>query len=363
MSPDNPLALTASELRGRRIYAREGCAYCHTQQVRYLENDTMRFGAATLAWETNFDYPHLWGTRRIGPDLARESGVRSRDWHLAHLFQPRSLAPDSVMPRFPHLFAGAPDRPGQEALDLVAYLETLGRARELGGAAAEDRARSACEDCSEDVVRLGLDASVNTHPARARPGGGYPLLQASADLERGRVVYRQNCAGCHGDEGKGDGPGAAGLLPKPSNLAEHEYSIAGLSKALWNGSAGTSMPAWRDLPQSDLAAVAAVVRGFHAPQPEPELTPDILTLGERVYREHCAQCHGDTGAGDGSAADQFTVAPTNFRTQRPALAASLNAVREGVPGTEMGAWSFKLPQAEVTAAAFFARTFYQGDQQ
>jgi len=78
-SPDHPLALTAGEQRGRSVYAREGCAYCHTQQIRYLPNDVARFGAATLAWETIFDYPHLWGTRRIGPDLAREGSARSAD--------------------------------------------------------------------------------------------------------------------------------------------------------------------------------------------------------------------------------------------------------------------------------------------
>src|SRR5271168_2236392 len=95
-SPPHPLVLSASEQRGRKVYAREGCAYCHTQQIRYLKRDVDRFGKATLAWETIFDYPHLWGTRRIGPDLSREAGVRSRDWQLSHLFAPRSVVADSV---------------------------------------------------------------------------------------------------------------------------------------------------------------------------------------------------------------------------------------------------------------------------
>ncbi len=107
-SPDHPLPLTASEKRGRVIYGREGCAYCHTQQIRYLPADVARFGAATLAWETIFDYPHLWGTRRIGPDLSREGSVRSADWQLSHLYAPRSVVTDSVMPAFPWLFDGAP---------------------------------------------------------------------------------------------------------------------------------------------------------------------------------------------------------------------------------------------------------------
>src|SRR4051812_23286142 len=124
MSPEHPLALTASEQRGRVIYSREGCAYCHTQQVRYLHSDMLRFGAPTLAWETRFDYPHLWGTRRIGPDLAREASTHSLDWQYSHLYSPRSLVRDSVMPSYARLFNGAADQPMQEARDLVSYLET-----------------------------------------------------------------------------------------------------------------------------------------------------------------------------------------------------------------------------------------------
>jgi hypothetical protein len=83
--PITMLPPTAVEKQGRLIYAREGCAYCHTQQVRYLPADVQRFGAPTRAWETQYEYPQLWGTRRVGPDLARESGIRSDDWQLAWL--------------------------------------------------------------------------------------------------------------------------------------------------------------------------------------------------------------------------------------------------------------------------------------
>jgi len=137
MSPEKPLGLSASAQRGRAIYGREGCAYCHTQQIRYLHSDMQRFGAPTLAWETRLDYPHLWGTRRIGPDLTRAGGTRTSDWHYTHLFSPRSVVPDSVMPAYRALFDGAPTQPRQEARDLVTYLETLGRARELAGPEGE----------------------------------------------------------------------------------------------------------------------------------------------------------------------------------------------------------------------------------
>src|SRR5688500_16053904 len=222
MSPGTPLDLTVSERRGRDVYAREGCAYCHTQQIRYLEGDIARLGAPTLAWETQFDYPHLWGTRRIGPDLSPASGTRAADWHFVHLYSPRILARDSVMPAYRSLFDGTPERPRQEARDLVAYLETLGRNRELAGPEGEAYACEACNCPGDHMAHMALSATpVNGSPARTRRNAEYPQLLASADLERGQALFAAACAGCHGLDGRGDGPGATALLPRPTNLAEH----------------------------------------------------------------------------------------------------------------------------------------------
>ena len=261
-SPQQPLPLSGSEQRGRKIYAREGCAYCHTQQIRYLASDVARFGRATLAWETIFDYPHLWGTRRVGPDLSREASVRSADWHLGHLYAPRDIVRDSVMPAFPSLFNGAPDRPLQEALDLLAYLETLGRDRALAAPEGEAHAKAGLHGMEEGQLAFG-SGPLNASPALQRRTGKYPALTASSDLPRGRLLYAMNCAGCHGARGQGDGPGARGLHPKPTSFADHEYSSGRLSEALWNGVTGTAMPAWRDLPVQDLSALARVVQQGH----------------------------------------------------------------------------------------------------
>lgn len=356
-SPAHPLGLTASEQRGRAIYARDGCAYCHTQQIRYLTDDVSRFGAATLAWETIFDYPHLWGTRRIGPDLSRETSVRSEDWQFTHLYAPRSVVPDSVMPAFSSMFDGAPDRPRQEARDLVAYLETLGRARALAAPDGETNARHG-NGVPEDERELAFSA-LNANPATPRRTGDVPAIPESSDLEQGRRVYASNCAGCHGKSGEGDGPAAAGLHPKPTSFTVQTYSRARLNFALWNGVAGSAMPAWRDLPLRDLSAVEQVIRGFGQPQENPSLPPDIQELGARIYREHCAQCHGDQGAGDGWSAAQFPMAPTNFTQQRPSLAQSIRTVRNGVEGSPMAPWSDKLTDAEVTAVASYVRGFFQ----
>jgi cbb3-type cytochrome c oxidase subunit II len=83
---------TAAEERGREVYANQGCAYCHTQQVRSVAADVRRFGPATENWETQADIPHLYGTRRIGPDLAREAGRRPDDWQL-RTYNPRWVEP------------------------------------------------------------------------------------------------------------------------------------------------------------------------------------------------------------------------------------------------------------------------------
>lgn len=360
MSPEKPLGLTAAEERGRTIYGHEGCAYCHTQQVRYVHTDMQRFGAPTLAWETRFDFPHLWGTRRIGPDLARAGAVRTDDWHYAHLFAPRSIVADSVMPSYAWLFDNASDRPTQRARDLVAYLQTLGRARELAGPEGEARARERC-DCADDAMaQMAFASPINGSSARTRKGSDVPALAGDADQRRGSTLYATNCASCHGPRGAGDGPGAASLIPAPSDLSAHEYTTARLADALWNGVAGTAMQGWRDYPQGDLASIALVVQRFHATQ-DAAVPETLAALGERVYAANCVQCHGQDGRGDGSAAAELTIAPTNFRIQRPTMSQSLRALRDGVRGTRMASWTGRLSEPEIVAVASYIRQFFEAD--
>ena len=358
-APANALMATLSEVRGRAIYAREGCAYCHTQQIRYVEADIVRFGAPTLAWETQFDFPHLWGTRRIGPDLSREGGSRSPDWQYLHLFSPRAVVPLSVMPAYQALFDGAPDRPKQEARDLIAYVETLGRARELAWPEGDARARSALADNS--WAQMSFDTDLNAHPARTRPRGNAPALGQPAAAEVGRQLWRDNCASCHGEQGRGDGPAAAWLKPGPSNLAQHEYSLARVGDALWNGVAGTSMPAWRDQAPGNLAALAAVTRGFFMATATTEPSSEVLALGEQVYVANCAQCHGDEGAGDGFAGSELTVASTDFRSQRPSIGESLRILTNGVEGTSMAPWTDRLDEEQLLAVVHYLRRFFDAD--
>ena len=98
--------------------------------------------------------------------------MRSADWQFSHLYSPRALVADSVMPAFPWLFDGAPDRPKQEARDLLAYLETLGRDRALAGPEGEAHARAAC-NCSDDEKRISRFGSpvLNASPVHGAPPG------------------------------------------------------------------------------------------------------------------------------------------------------------------------------------------------
>ena len=101
--------LTALQLEGRDIYMREGCAVCHTQMVRPFRAETERYGPPSTSGEHVYEHPFLWGSKRTGPDLARVGGRYSDEWHRAHLYNPRDVVPESVMPSYPWLFENKVD--------------------------------------------------------------------------------------------------------------------------------------------------------------------------------------------------------------------------------------------------------------
>jgi len=94
---------SALELAGRDIYIRESCMVCHSQMIRPFRAETERYGHYSVAGEFVYDRPFQWGSKRTGPDLHRVGGRYSDEWHHAHLFDPRSVVPESVMPAYPSL--------------------------------------------------------------------------------------------------------------------------------------------------------------------------------------------------------------------------------------------------------------------
>lgn len=116
--------LTPLQLEGRDIYIREGCNVCHSQMIRPLRSEVERYGHYTVAGELVYNHPFLWGSKRTGPDLARVGGLYSDEWHRVHLYDPRSVVPESNMPGFPWLFETELDT-GSTAAKLKA-LQTVG---------------------------------------------------------------------------------------------------------------------------------------------------------------------------------------------------------------------------------------------
>lgn len=118
------------ELEGRDIYIREGCNNCHSQMIRPLRFETARYGEYSKAGEFVYDHPFLWGSKRTGPDLAREGGLRSDSWHYVHMIIPKELSPGSIMPAYPWLADDDLDRSQTEKK--ISVMRNLGVPYEEG---------------------------------------------------------------------------------------------------------------------------------------------------------------------------------------------------------------------------------------
>ncbi len=113
---------------GRKVYTAEGCWHCHSQFIRPVSNEDLRWGpvSKTEEYQNELQRPVMFGTRRVGPDLSREGGRRSNDWHAVHFFKPTTLSEGSPMPEYPWLFDGSPDKPNKKGLALMTYVQWLG---------------------------------------------------------------------------------------------------------------------------------------------------------------------------------------------------------------------------------------------
>ncbi len=117
VTPNTPL-----EVAGRDIYIREGCYLCHSQMVRPMRAEILRYGEWTRAAEYQYDRPFLLGSRRLGPDLQRQGGKYPDAWHYEHMRDPRSTSPGSVMPPYPWLL-----RDTYDPADIAASVRALAR--------------------------------------------------------------------------------------------------------------------------------------------------------------------------------------------------------------------------------------------
>ncbi|HEY9715135.1 MAG TPA: cbb3-type cytochrome c oxidase subunit II [Chroococcales cyanobacterium] len=182
--------------RGRRIYVREGCFYCHTQFNRVQDRG---YGPLVQAGDFTQETPHQLGTARTGPDLTNEGGRFPSEWQKAHLIEPRAVKPGSIMPSFSYLS-------DVDMNDLVAYIQTLGNGR---------------------VVKAYVEAPDEYLPTT--PAGQGLIARRHVDVNSdfsanaGRGIYTQNCAACHGLDVRGNGPNSISLEKKPANFTRPFY--------------------------------------------------------------------------------------------------------------------------------------------
>ncbi|HEY7651520.1 MAG TPA: cbb3-type cytochrome c oxidase subunit II [Methylomirabilota bacterium] len=309
------------EQMGRAVYIREGCWYCHSQYVRPVTGEDLRWGPVSEAGEYAYDRPHLFSTRRIGPDLTRVGLKYGDDWHYAHHWDPRLVVPESIMPSFRWLFTQLPVNVRKEGEVLVPEASpALGRWFTMKG----DR-----------QIRLypnerGL-TFVPPGPDGVWPIDGSPLVDLTGFKEAPPKL-------------------TAVTLVLPSQ------EMVGLVRYIQK--LGTSRGAWRELfePQNVSVSGMAIPSGR-----------DLLALGREVYQTRCVGCHGVKGDGNGVAATflsprprDFTVGVFKFRTtpsgSLPTDGDLFRTVTRGVRWTAMPTWH-ELPDKERLAVVAFIKTF------
>ncbi|THF56251.1 cbb3-type cytochrome c oxidase subunit II [Pseudothauera rhizosphaerae] len=305
-------AYSPLEQRGRAVYIREGCWYCHSQYVRPVTGETRRWGPVTQAGEYAHDLPHLFSTRRIGPDLSRVGLKYSDAWHLAHFWNPRMLSPDSIMPRFTALFEGplrasiVTDSQGRRTVERSPATERLfdfDGGRELvltpnaeGLLYVPERGRYPVISTPNDeyagytVDLLAASADLTALVAYLQKLGTNrgkwrdrfePQLMEAAQvgiprseewIAHGQTVYQRRCQGCHGEKGDGNGPAAAFMQtdrPRDFTLGVFKFRLTpsgslpddgDLLRTITRGVRGTAMPSWHELPLKDRLAVIQYIK-------------------------------------------------------------------------------------------------------
>jgi cytochrome c oxidase cbb3-type subunit 2 len=168
------------ELMGRNIYVREGCYLCHSQQIRALRDEVERYGHYSLAAESLYDRPFQWGSKRIGPDLARVGGKYSNDWHYGHLIDPRSLVPETLMPSYAFL--------AETRLEYDAVKDHLATNKALGVPYSDEMIANAKADLEAQADPNADTTALMKRYPKANPVAGKPGAPTELDA---LVAYLQ----------------------------------------------------------------------------------------------------------------------------------------------------------------------------
>jgi cytochrome c oxidase cbb3-type subunit 2 len=224
---------TPLQQEGRDLYIREGCNNCHTQTVRPLVAEVLRYGDYSKSGEFVYDRPFLWGSKRTGPDLARLGGKYPDAWHYQHMKSPRSMVPKTNMPDYDWLS----DNP-LSATVIRNKMETLGfpyteaQIKALDGKNELDAMVAYLQKLGSDIPwRQAAEVTIVGDLDNPFPGD-------TEAIAAGKTLYVDNCAACHGDRREG------GIGPELTELGMED---ADLYRILHNGIADGGMPGFSSL--------------------------------------------------------------------------------------------------------------------
>jgi cytochrome c oxidase cbb3-type subunit 2 len=367
---------TAQEQRGRDVYGTQICWHCHSQYVRPVAGEERRWGPVSQTGEYAHDVPHFFSTRRVGPDLHREGGLRVDDWHLAHLFDPRFTVSRSIMPAFTWLFVDPPH--AARSKDALARYDTNGDGVVSGKIGDDSLSGEPLAEVKALDVR-GVRPPRLLHeepgdPIRWREGPDSPdgIL---TDYDHGPrptqdaedvVAYLQRLGT---NIGRWRRPLYVTAPPRISPFAEADPRPRAPGAArLYGAAAG-------DKKRADEAAEArrkheAAVADWDRRWPH---LARRLADGKQAFEKHCAACHGDEGRGNGLAAPfllvrprDFTVGKYSYRStdfgQLPTDGDLYRSIWRGLPGTAMPSWR-ELPDEQIWLLVDYVKSLFEGDKQ
>jgi cytochrome c oxidase cbb3-type subunit 2 len=199
---------TALQLAGKDIYQREGCNNCHTQTVRPLKTEVMRYGEYSKAGEFAYDRPFLWGSKRTGPDLARIGGKYPDKWHELHFENAQAFFAESNMPAYGWMKSNKLDPAAIEAhMKANDFPVSAGELAQLKDRTELDALIAYVQAIGSSVKRA---SAATAQPLVRETHVPNPLAGDAAAIKQGAALYKQHCSACHGDDGKGTiGPSLA----------------------------------------------------------------------------------------------------------------------------------------------------------
>ena len=182
----------ALQLAGRDVYIREGCNNCHSQTVRPLVADVLRYGEYSKSGEFVYDQPHLWGSRRMGPDLARVGGKYPDFWHIQHMQQPTVMIPQSNMPNYDFLKANPIDPAYTEKkMKVLGFPYTPAEIKALAGKTELDAMVAYLQKLGSDIPWRQQAKAVVVGDLKN------PFLNDPAAIKEGEKLFDGNCHSCH----------------------------------------------------------------------------------------------------------------------------------------------------------------------